>query len=259
MYKRPNLYKDKLPKRKRRVSDDDVYIKGMYNPFLDTTGYEVEDLRDSGITTAEKGVLADYPAFEGIGWIFDSEIKDYESLLKDRRNKMTQTFRYMLKQNSIASPSEPSEPSEPSSMPSGLPNNVSRSSSSQSSQPQQRSQIMDDIRRLREFFSFGGAGANEDEEEEENEEAQASNKNTPTPPHSSSSSSSSRRSSHPTLPVYQTVTPPQSVRSSPPQSVRSSPPHSVHSSRRSSNSARPSTVLSSSTSVASTIDYGFNR
>ena len=54
MYKRLNLYKNKLPKRKRRVSDDDVYIKGMYNPFLDTTGYEVEDIRESGITTAEK-------------------------------------------------------------------------------------------------------------------------------------------------------------------------------------------------------------
>ena len=249
MYKRLNLYKDKLPKRKRRASDDDVYIKGMYNPFLDTTGYEVEDIRESGITTADKGVLADYPDFEGIGWIFDSEIKDYESLLKDRRNKMTQTFRYMLKQNSISSPSEPSEPSEPSSMPSGLPNNISRSNSSQSSQPQQRSQIMDDLRRLREFFSFGG-GANEDEDEEE-EEAQASNKNNPTPPQSSSSSSSSRRSSNPALPVYQTVTPPQSVRSSSPQSVPSS--------RRSNNSARPSTVLSSSTSVASTIDYGFNQ
>ena len=258
MYKRLNLYKNKLPKRKRRVSDDDVYIKGMYNPFLDTTGYEVEDIRESGITTADKGVLADYPDFEGIGWIFDSEIKDYESLLKDRRNKMTQTFRYMLKQNSISSPSEPSEPSEPSSMPSGLPNNVSRSSSSQSSQPQQRSQIMDDLRRLREFFSFGG-GADEDEDDEENEEAQASNKNNPTPPQSSSSSSSSRRSSNAALPVYQTVTPPQSVRSSPPQSVRSSPPQSVPSSRRSNNSARPSTVLSSSTSVASTIDYGFNQ
>ena len=220
MYKRLNLYKDKLPKRKRRASDDDVYIKGMYNPFLDTTGYEVEDIRESGITKADKGVLADYPDFEGIGWIFDSEIKDYESLLKDRRNKMTQTFRYMLKQNSISSPSDTSdsearvlrdasqnsrgirEPSEPSSMPSGLPNNVSRSSSSQSSQPQQRSQIMDDLRRLREFFSFGG-GANEDEEEEENEEAQASNENNPTPPHSSSSSSSSRRSSNPALPVKQ--------------------------------------------------------
>ena len=57
MYKRLNLYKDKLPKRKRRASDDDVYIKGMYNPFLDTTGYEVEDIRESGITTADKGVF----------------------------------------------------------------------------------------------------------------------------------------------------------------------------------------------------------
>ena len=97
MNRRLNLYKDKLPKRKRRLSDDDdVYIRGMYNPFLDTKGYDVEE-----ITTAEKGVLADFPDFEGLGWIFDSEIKDFESLLKNRRNKMTQTFRYMLKQNSI--------------------------------------------------------------------------------------------------------------------------------------------------------------
>ena len=42
--------------------------------------------------------------------MFDSEIKDYESLLKDRRNRMTQTFRYMLKQNSMTL-SEPSIPS----------------------------------------------------------------------------------------------------------------------------------------------------
>ena len=100
MNRRLNLYKDKLPKRKRRLSDDDddddVYVRGMYNPFLDTKGYDVEE-----ITTAEKGVLADFPDFEGLGWIFDSEIKDYEALLKDRRNKMTQTFRYMLKQNSM--------------------------------------------------------------------------------------------------------------------------------------------------------------
>ena len=68
----------------------------MYNPFLDTRGYDVEE-----ISTAEKGVLADFPDFEGLGWIFDSEIKDFESLLKHRRNKMTQTFRYMLKQNSM--------------------------------------------------------------------------------------------------------------------------------------------------------------
>ena len=105
-------------------------LKACIIPFLDTTGYEVEDLRESGITTEEKGVLADYPDFEGIGWIFDSEIKDYESIVERiEETQMTQTFRYMLKQNSISSSSEQSEPSEPSSMPSGLPNNISRSSS----------------------------------------------------------------------------------------------------------------------------------
>ena len=163
MNRRLNLYKDKLPKRKRRASDDDVYIKGMYNPFLDTTGYDVEVIQEEGKTTAEKGVLADYPDFEGIGWIFDSEVKDYEALLKDRRNKMTQTFRYMLKQNSISSSRTPreasaeasSEPSPPSSMPSGLPNNISRSTSKSSDTPQQKSQMMEDLRRLKEFFGFG--------------------------------------------------------------------------------------------------------
>ena len=51
----------------------------------------------------KKGALADFPDVESIGWIFDSAVKNYETLLKDRRNKMTQTFRYMLKQNSITS------------------------------------------------------------------------------------------------------------------------------------------------------------
>ena len=141
MLRRLNLYKEKLPKKKRRASDDDVYIRGMFNPFLDTTGYDVEVIQEEGKTTAEKGVLADYPDFEGIGWIFDSEVKDYESLLKDRRNKMTQTFRYMLKQNSMTSSSEPSPPS---SMSSGLPNNISRSTSKSSDTPQQKSQMMED-------------------------------------------------------------------------------------------------------------------
>ena len=254
MNRRLNLYKDKLPKRKRRASDDDVYIKGMYNPFLDTTGYDVEVIQEEGKTTAEKGVLADYPDFEGIGWIFDSEVKDYEALLKDRRNKMTQTFRYMLKQNSISSSSEPSPPS---SMPSGLPNNISRSTSKSSDTPQQKSQMMEDLRRLKEFFGFGREVSKDSKEsiEEESEEVEEVSKNNSTPQPSSSSSSSS----NPRLPIYPSVTPPESVNSSRPQSVRSSPPQSVHSSRRSSNSARPSTVLSSSTSVASTIDYGFNQ
>ena len=256
MNRRLNLFKDKLPKRKRRASDDDVYVRGMFNPFLDTTGYDVEVIKEEGKTTAEKGVLADYPDFEGIGWIFDSEVKDYESLLKDRRNKMTQTFRYMLKQNSISSSSEPSPPS---SMPSGLPNNISRSTSKSSDTPQQKSQMMEDLRRLKEFFGFGREVSKESKEsiEEESEEVEEVSKKNSTP--QPSSSSSSRRSSNPRLPIYPSVTPPESVNSSKPQSINSSMPQSVSSSRRSSNSARPSTILSSSGSVASTIDYGFNQ
>ena len=257
MLRRLNLYKEKLPKKKRRASDDDVYIRGMFNPFLDTTGYDVEVIQEEGKTTAEKGVLADYPDFEGIGWIFDSEVKDYESLLKDRRNKMTQTFRYMLKQNSMTSSSEPSPPS---SMPSGLPNNISRSTSKSSDTPQQKSQMMEDLRRLKEFFGFGREVSKESIEEE-SEEVEAVNKKDSTPPQSSSSSSS-RRSSNPRLPIYPSITPPESIASSKPLSINSSNssiPQSVSSSRRSSNSARPSTILSSSGSVASTIDYGFNQ
>ena len=249
MNRRLNLFKDKLPKRKRTASDDDVYVRGMFNPFLDTTGYDVEVIKEEGKTTAEKGVLADYPDFEGIGWIFDSEVKDYESLLKDRRNKMTQTFRYMLKQNSISSSSEPSPPS---SMPSGLPNNISRSTSKSSDTPQQKSQMMEDLRRLKEFFGFGREVSKESKEsiEEESEEVEAVSKKDSTP--QPSSSSSSRRSSNPRLPIYPSVTPPESVNSSKPQSINSSMPQSVSSSRRSSNSARPSTI-------SSTIDYGFNQ
>ena len=254
MLRRLNLYKEKLPKKKRRASDDDVYIRGMFNPFLDTTGYDVEVIQEEGKTTAEKGVLADYPDFEGIGWIFDSEVKDYEALLKERRDKMTQTFRYMLKQNSMTSSSEPSPPS---SMPSGLPNNISRSTSKSSDTPQQKSQMMDNLRRLKEFFGFGREVSKESiEEESEEVEAVSKKDSTPQP---SSSSSSSRRSSNPRLPIYPSITPPESIASSKPLSINSSIPQSVSSSRRSSNSARPSTILSSSGSVASTIDYGFNQ
>ena len=210
MNRRLNLFKDKLPKRKRRASDDDVYIRGMFNPFLDTTGYDVEVIQEEGKTTAEKGVLADYPDFDGIGWIFDSEVKDYESLLKDRRNKITQTFRYMLKQNSMTSSSEPSPPS---SMPSGLPNNVSRSTSKSSDTSQQKSQMMEDLRRLKEFFGFGREVSKESKEsiEEESEEAEAVSKKDSTP-QPSGSSSSSRRSSNPRLPIYPSVTPPRKHR-----------------------------------------------
>ena len=47
MNRRLNVYKDKLSKGKRRASDDDddVYFRVMCNPFLDTTGYDVEEKR----------------------------------------------------------------------------------------------------------------------------------------------------------------------------------------------------------------------
>ena len=66
MNRRLNLYKDKLSKGERRASDDDdVYIRVMCNPFLDTTGYDVEEK-----TTSEKGVTADFPELGNLAWIF---------------------------------------------------------------------------------------------------------------------------------------------------------------------------------------------
>ena len=52
--------------------------------------------------------------------MFGSEVKDYQSLLKDRGDKMTQTFRYMLEQNDSSSVvsfsgSSPSDPGRESS------------------------------------------------------------------------------------------------------------------------------------------------
>ena len=108
MKKSLNLVKDKLPKKMRRKTDDDdeLFMLGMYNKYLNTDGYDVD-------ATANKKTQADFPEIEGIEWLYDSQVKDYENLLKNRRNKMTQTFRYMLRQNetpySSALPSEKDE------------------------------------------------------------------------------------------------------------------------------------------------------
>ena len=67
---------------------------GMYNSYLKSDGYDVD-------ATANKKIQADFPEIEGIEWLYDSQVKDYENLLKRRRDKMTQTFRYMLRQNDI--------------------------------------------------------------------------------------------------------------------------------------------------------------
>ena len=94
MNRKLNLVKDKLPKKMRRKTDDDdeLFMLGMYNKYLKTDGYDVD-------ATANKKIQAEFPEIEGIEWLYDSQVKDYANLLKNRRDKMTQTFRYMLRQN----------------------------------------------------------------------------------------------------------------------------------------------------------------
>ena len=225
MQKNLNLFKDKLPKRKRHKTDDDLFVEGMYHPFLDTRGYEVEAVQENNRTTSEKGVTADFPELENLGWMFDSEIKDYQSLLKDRKDKMTQTFRYMLEQSNSSSVTSFSG-SSPSDR---RPQNLTRSNTEESDISNKRSGLMEDLRRLKNFFSFHRDNSEEAEEE-------VAQKGEPTPPSSSSKKSSSSRRSGVVLPVESG--------NSPPISVHSSAPHSIHS--LSSNSARPSTILSSS-------------
>ena len=145
MYRHLHLYKDKLPKRKRRIVDarqslasirdnDDLFVEGMYHPFLDTKGYEVVAVQNNYRTTSEKGATADFPDLENLGWMFDSEVKDDRSLLKDRRDKMTETFRYMLEQNSSSVTSfSGSSPSDQ------RPQNLTRSNTEESDVSNKRS------------------------------------------------------------------------------------------------------------------------
>ena len=182
--------------------------------------------------------------------MFDSEVKDvspetrvlrdYQSLLKDRRDKMTQTFRYMLEQNNSSSATS----FFGSSLSDRRPQNLRRSNTEESDISNKRSGLMEDLRRLKVFFRFNRDNSEEVEEELE----EVAQKREPTPPNSSKKSSSSRHSG---------VVLPVESGNSPPISVHSSAPHSVHCS--SSNSVRPSTMLSSSSSRQSTIDYGFNQ
>ena len=150
MYKHLHLYKDKLPRRKRRTTDGDLFVEGMYHPFLDTRGYEVESVQQNNKTTSEKGVTADFPELENLEWMFHREVKDYQSLLKDRRDKMTQTFRYMLEQNNSSSVASFSG-SSPSDR---RPQNLTRSNTEESDISNKRSGLMEDLRRLKFFLVF---------------------------------------------------------------------------------------------------------
>ena len=202
-----NLFKDKLPKRKRLKTDDarhslasirdDLFVEGMYHPFLDTRGYEVEAVQENNRKTNEKGVTADFPELENLGWMFDSEVKDvspetrvlrdarqslasfrdYQSLLKDRRDKTTQTFRYMLEQNNSGSVTSFSG-SSPSDR---RPQNLTRSNTEETDISNKQSGLMEGLRRLKNFFSF-----NRDNSEEAEEIEEVAQKGEPTPPSSSS-------------------------------------------------------------------------
>ena len=90
-------------KRKRTITDDDLFVEGMYHPLLDTKGYEVEAVQENNKTTSQQGVTAEFPELENLGGMFYTEVKDYQSLLTDRRDKIAQTFRYMLEQNNSTS------------------------------------------------------------------------------------------------------------------------------------------------------------
>ena len=128
MNRKLNLVKEKLPKRRRRKSDDDdnLFLKGMYNDYLQTEGYEVDD-------TANKKIQVDFPEIQGVEWLFDSKVKDYKSLLENRRDKMTQTFRYMLRQNETPYSSFPSSKKS------------SSSSSSSDGRPSTTQQVLSDL------------------------------------------------------------------------------------------------------------------
>ena len=87
MKKSLNLMKDKLPKKMRRKTDDDdeLFMLGMYNKYLNTDGYDVDDARQSLASirdTANEKIQAYFPEIEGIEWLYDSQVKDYENLLK---------------------------------------------------------------------------------------------------------------------------------------------------------------------------------
>ena len=45
---------------------------GMYNSYLKTDGYDVD-------ATANKQIQADFPEIEGIEWLYDSQVQDYEN------------------------------------------------------------------------------------------------------------------------------------------------------------------------------------
>ena len=226
MNRKLNLVKEKLPKlRRRKTNDDDdnLFLKGMYSDYLQTEGYDVETV---GINTANKETQTneyyddpeiDYQRFP---WMFnkiEAEAKDFQTLLDNRRDKAVQTFRYMLRQNYYSPPSSSNPPKKPLSTSSReTPPMSSKSSSNETIREAEASRgIRDDIRRVREFFSTGNDAEVGSNRSEESKVSLASGKKINTPPPSSSSSvaSSSVRSGV-VLPVESGSSQPEIIQSS---------------------------------------------
>ena len=236
MNRKLNLVKEKLPKlRRRKTNDEDnLFLKGMYNDYLQTEGYDVETV---GINTANKETQTneyyddpeiDYQRFP---WMFnkiEAEAKDFQTLLDNRRDKAVQTFRYMLRQNYYSPPSSSDPPKKPLSTSSReTPPMSSKSSSNETIREAEASRgIRDDIRRVREFFSSGNdvevgsnrsddASASSGRSRDDSKVSLASGKKNNTPPPSSSSSvaSSSVRSGV-VLPVESGSSQPEIIQSS---------------------------------------------
>ena len=236
MNRKLNLVKEKLPKlRRRKTNDDDdnLFLRGMYSDYLQTEGYDVET---AGINTANKETLTneyyddpeiDYQRFPSMFKKIEAEAKDFQTLLDNRRDKAVQTFRYMLRQNYYSPPSS-SDPPKSSSSRETPPMSSKSSSNETEREAGERSQIWNDIRRVREFFSSGNdaeVGSNRSERSEESKVSLASGKKNNTPPPSSSSSvaPSSVRSGI-VLPVESGSSQPETVASSQPETVESSHP-----------------------------------
>ena len=194
MFYRLNLYKEKLPKRKKLKYDDDDIRNDFLrsdNNYLSVDGYDVDiKIPEEEVIymtrKVDKGVQKYYRPFEDeeinyrrFPWMYeriDAEAKTLQSMLDKKRDNINQTVRLMLKRNYYTPSSSPSNkpPSPPKKPPSeramtekSTPRSeyqpeheVSSSIREPTTPPQtQTIQGMNDVNVLWDFLpSFGGGG-----------------------------------------------------------------------------------------------------
>ena len=285
MFNRLNLYKDKLPKRKRLKYDDDDDIRNDFlrsdNNYLSVDGYDVDITIPEEETIymtrkVDKGVQKYYRPFEDeeenyrrFPWMYErieAEAKTLQSMLNKKKDNINQTVRLMLKRNYYTPSSSPSnKPPSPPKTPPSERARTDKSTPRSEYQPEpttppqtQTIQGMNDVNVLWDFLpSFGGGG---DSSNEGSRSSRASGEAS----RSSRGSSLASEEGEAILQGKRTPTPPASSSSSssssrqssnrnnlpvqsPPNSVHSSGAVSVHSSRAVSvHSSRAVSVRSSS-------------